>query len=126
MVFWILAAMALYLVNVYMAGLMLFARIGPVAYSGPRDSLPEPGVYRARTLKAAANFAENLPVFLGLGLLALVVNGADLSLATLGAEIFVLSRIVYIAVYIAGVPLVRSVIFTFGLIGMGMMAWALV
>ncbi len=125
MVFWILAGLAVYLANVYLAGMMLMARIGPVAYMGPRDSLPQPGLYRARALKAARNLAENLPVFLGLGLLALLVEGANMALAVWGAQVFVLSRILYVGVYIAGVPLVRSVVFTVGLAGLIMMVAAL-
>ncbi len=125
MVFWLLAGMALYLINVHLAGMLLLLQVGPVTHSGPRDSLPAAGPYRARALRAADNFAENLPVFLGLGLLALVVEGADLAQAILGAQIFVLTRIAYIAVYVAGVPLVRSVIFTAGFIGLVMMALAL-
>ena len=76
-------------------------------------------------MKAARNLAENLPVFLGLGLLALLVEGANMALAVWGAQVFVLSRILYAGVYIAGVPLVRSVVFTVGLAGLIMMAAAL-
>jgi uncharacterized MAPEG superfamily protein len=76
-------------------------------------------------LKAAHNLSENLPVFLGLGLLALLVEGANMALAVWGAQVFVLSRILYVGVYIAGVPLVRSVVFTVGLAGLIMMAAAL-
>lgn len=125
MEFWILAGLGLYLVNVHLAGLLLMVQVGPVAHSGPRDSLPEPGRHRARALRAADNFAENLPVFLGLGFLALVAEGADMVQAVLGAQIFVLSRVVYIAVYVAGVPMVRSGVFMAGFIGLVLMALAL-
>ncbi len=122
---WVLAGLGLYLVNVHLAGLLLLMQVGPVTHSGPRDSLPEPGRYRARALRAADTFAENLPVFLGLGLLALVVEGADIAQAVLGAQVFVLSRVLYIAVYVAGVPMVRSVVFMAGFIGLVIMALAL-
>jgi len=122
---WLLAGLGLYLLNVHLAGLLLLMQVGPVTHSGPRDSLPEPGHYRARALKAADNFAENLPVFLGLGLMALVVEGADMAQAVLGAQVFVLSRVIYIAVYVAGVPMVRSVVFMAGFIGLAIMALAL-
>ncbi|MEM6589968.1 MAG: MAPEG family protein [Pseudomonadota bacterium] len=125
MVFWILAGIGAYLVNVYLAGWMLFARIGPVAYMGPRDSLPEDGVYRARAVKSAANFLENLPIFLALGVLTLVVDGADQAMAILGAQIFVLSRLVYMAVYVSGAPFIRSVVFTVGMAGLFLMGYAL-
>ena len=123
---WLVSGLALYLANVHLAGLLLMAQVGPLMHSGPRDSLPEPGRYRARALKAADNFAENLPVFLGLGLLALVVEGADRAQAVLGAQLFVLSRVLYIAVYLAGVPRVRSAVFVAGFIGLVLMALALV
>lgn len=126
MVFWILAGLALYLMNVFGAGSFLMLRVGPTAYMGPRDSLPEPGKFHARALKSAKNFSESLPVFVVLGLLALIVDGVDLKLAEQGAMLFVLARLAYIAAYVAGVPYVRSVIFTAGFAGLGMMAYAVI
>ncbi|MEO0370275.1 MAG: MAPEG family protein [Pseudomonadota bacterium] len=125
MVLWILAGIGAYLGNVYLASGLLLARIGPAAYMGPRDTLPKAGIYQERARKSAVNFMENLPVFLGLGVLALVVDGADQTLAGLGAQIFVLSRLAYMAVYVAGLPFIRSGIFTAGMAGMGIMAYAL-
>jgi len=125
MVTWLLAGMALYLVNVQLAGLLLLSKVGPRIYAGPRDDLPPDGVTRARALKAAQNFAENLPVFLGLGILAMVIPTADQQLAIVGAQLFVLSRVAYIAVYVSGIPYLRSVIFTAGIVGLGLMAFAL-
>jgi len=122
---WLMAGLALYLVNVHLAGLLLLVQVGPVTHSGPRDSLPAPGRYRARALRAAENFAENLPIFVTLGLLALAVEGAEMAQAVLGAQIFVLSRVVYIAVYVAGVPMMRSVVFMAGFVGLAIMALAL-
>jgi len=122
---WVMAGLGLYLINVHLAGLLLMAQVGPMTHAGPRDDLPPPGRYRARALRAADNFAENLPVFLGLGLMALVVEGADMAQAVLGAQIFVLSRVLYIAVYVTGVPVVRSVVFMAGFIGLAIMALAL-
>ena len=125
MVFWILAGIGAYLVNVYLAGMLLFARVGPVAYMGPRDALPEDSIYRARALKSAANFIENLPIFLTLGVLSFVVEGTDQALAVLGAQIFVLSRLVYMLVYVAGVPFIRPLVFTVGALGLILMGYAL-
>lgn len=125
MLFWILAGIGAYLLNLYFASGMLFARVGPLAYMGPRDDLPENGIYRARALKSATNFQENLPIFLVLGVLAFVVEGADQAMAVLGAQIFVLSRLVYMPIYIAGIPVVRSLVFSVGLIGLILMGYAL-
>lgn len=125
MVFWILACLGLYLINVYSAGSLLMLQVGPKAYMGPRDSLPEPTKYYGRMQKAATNFGENLPVFLALAVLSLIVEGADMAEAVLGAKIFVLARVAYIAVYVAGVPYVRSVVFASGLVGLTLMSLAL-
>ena len=126
MVFWILAGIGTYLLTVYLPAMILFAQIGMVTYTGPRDSLPEPGVLRARALRAASNYQEHLPVFLGLGLLAMFVPGADVAQAALGAKIFVLSRLVYVATYVSGLPMVRSVVFAIGFVGLVKMALSLI
>lgn len=125
MVFWILMGLGLYVVNVYLAGAMLFLRIGPTAYMGPRDTLPDPSKFYARAQKSVANFAESLPVFLTLGILALVVEGVDMAGAELGAMIFVLLRMLYIAVYISGVPFIRSLVYSAGHVGLILMLLAL-
>mgnify|MGYP001793226410 CR=1 FL=1 len=125
MVNMILLGIGAYLINVYVAASLLMVRIGPLAYMGPRDTLPEPSVIRARALKSANNFAENLPIFLALGILALVVEGTDTGLAMLGAQIFVISRLLYMLVYMSGLPVVRSLVFTAGAAGLAMMAIAL-
>ncbi|MEM8775425.1 MAG: MAPEG family protein [Pseudomonadota bacterium] len=125
MVSWILACLGVYILYVFAAGTILFARIGPTAYMGPRDNLPAQSVYYERAKKASVNFAETLPVFLGLAILALVVDSADLVLAQLGAMLYVLTRLVYLPVYVSGIPFIRSVVFTPALVGLGMMAWAL-
>ena len=126
MVFWILAGLAAYLLTVYLPAMILFAQIGMLAYTGPRDTLPEPGVRRARALRAASNFQEHMPVFLGLGLLAMLVPGADMAQAALGAEIFVLSRLVYVAIYVSGLPVVRSAVFAVGFAGLVLMALSMI
>ncbi|MDA3858453.1 MAG: MAPEG family protein [Roseovarius sp.] len=126
MVFWILAGIGAYLLTIYLPAMILFAQIGIVAYTGPRDTLPEPGVLRARALRAANNFQEHMPVFLGLGLLAMLVPGADMAQAGLGAGIFVLSRLIYLAIYVSGLPMVRSGVFAVGFAGLVMMALSLI
>jgi len=125
MVFWIFSGLAVYLVNVYMAGILLIGENGLRLSLGPRDTLAEPSVYHARILKSAANYAENLPVFLTFGVLAIVVEGADMAQAVLGAQIFVFARIAYLAVYISGVPLIRTLVFMVSMVGLGIMAASL-
>ncbi|MEL6377708.1 MAG: MAPEG family protein [Pseudomonadota bacterium] len=126
MVFWILACFAVYLFYVFSTGMILFARVGPSAYMGPRDNLPEQSVYYERAKKAAMNFSETLPIFVGLAILSLVQEDADLAMARFGATLYVLARLFYFPIYVSGLPFVRSIVFMPVLIGLGMMAVALI
>jgi uncharacterized MAPEG superfamily protein len=126
MQFWILAGLGVFLINVYVPTLLYFPAEGLTRHLGPRDHLPEPGAMVLRARRSLANHQENLPFFLTLGILALIVDGADLGLAVLGAQMFVLSRIAYIALYVLGVPVVRSLAYVVGLVGCLIMAWALI
>ncbi len=122
---WLLMGMALYLVTAYIPSLMLLQVIGVGKYLGTRDDPPEPKPHHARAIRARDNFRENLPVFLGLGLLVLITPEADQSIALRGAQTFVLSRLVYLPAYISGVPVVRSAVFMLGWCGLLVMALAL-
>lgn len=125
MVIWMLAAIAVYYAGVFLPALFLLPRIGVAAYAGHRDVEPEPGLIHARALRAQRNLAENLPVFLGLALLSLVLPEADISLAVTGAAVFVLARVVYLPLYLMAVPYLRSLVYGVGLTGQIVMALAL-
>lgn len=126
MEFWILTALAVYLLGIYFGSALLIMKIGPVAYAGSRDAQPQDSTLRARALRASRNYQENLPVFLALAILALIVDTVNMPQALLGAQIFVIARIIYIPVYLAAVPFLRSVVFMVGLVGLGLMALAIV
>ena len=68
----------------------------------------------------------NFPTFLALAVLAMIVPETDMAFAKLGAAIFVVSRAIFHVVYMMGIPVLRSVIWTAGWIGQIMMAVALV
>lgn len=126
MTFWILACLALYLVNIYIPTVLYLPAEGMARHLGPRDDLPPASAMVGRARRSLANFQENLPIFLGLALLSMIVEGADSGRALLGAQIFVISRVAYIPLYLAGVPLLRSLAYTVGLFGCLLMAIALV
>ncbi len=125
MLVWILLGLGAYILHFMTAATLLMQQIGVMTYMGPRDTLPDPSVYRARALKATQNAAETLPVFLTLGILALVIDGADQALAVLGAQIYVFARLVYLAVYMSGITVIRSVVFTVSAAGLAIMGYAL-
>jgi len=126
MLYWILAAMAVYLVGVFLPSLPLIGQIGLKDYLGSRDADPAPGKFRARAQRATRNMQETLQVFLALAVLSMVVPGSDAAQALLGAQIYVLARAAYLPLYLAGIPVLRSAAFIVGLAGMLILALAMV
>lgn len=125
MLFWILCAITLYYLGLFLPPVLLIPRIGIVAYVGSRDAEPDPNVLHARAKRADRNLSENLPVFLALGVLSMIVGEADTAQALLGAQIFVLARVAYLPVYLMAVPWLRSGLWTVGWLGIVVMALAL-
>lgn len=122
MTFWILAVLLLYFVQTLLPPMFRYVlRSEPqiLATLGPRDTPPETSVYGARSERALGNSGEALLLFLPLALL-----GQDVAGAVLGAQIFVLSRIAYVPAYVLGIPVLRSAIWTVGVAGLGLMAFA--
>lgn len=84
--------------------------------AGPRDDLPPPKKYQARMLRVVDNHREGLTMFAPLVLIAAVAQISN-QWTVLGAQLFFYSRLAHAVLYIAGVPLVRPLAWTVGLIG---------
>ena len=128
----------LLLLVVYMAGitwlLLLAASLirargwtldGMKVAMGNRDDLPEATPFAGRADRTARNTLENFVLFAALVLVA-HVSGTQSPRVLLGAEIFFWSRLLFIAVYYAGIPYLRTVVWTAGFVGLAMMGSALV
>jgi uncharacterized MAPEG superfamily protein len=87
---------------------------------GNRDHVRPLTVVGQRAARALANMHEALPVFLALALMNMIV-GTAAGMAITGAVIFLIARIVYIAVYMAGVAVVRTLVWAVGWVGLAMM-----
>lgn len=122
---WLILGTILYLLTCYAPALFMLAGLGLKGYLGSRDDEAITHKVHARTERAARNFRENYPVFMGLGVLSFVVVEADIALATTGAAVFVLARVVYLPLYMSGVPILRSAVFMVGWGGMVAMIVAL-
>jgi len=125
MLIWILLAILVYYAGLFLPSLFLIPRIGLGQYLGSRDGDPEPDKIAGRFQRAHRNFQENLPPFLALAVLAMIVPDVDMAMAILGAKLFVFGRIAFLPLYIIAAPLVRSGAFLVGLGGMAMIALAL-
>ena len=92
---------------------------------GNRDHVRPLTVVGGRAERALANMHEALPVFLALALLNMIV-GTAAGLAVTGATLFLVARVVYVAVYMAGVPVLRTLVLAAGWAGLVMMIVPLV
>lgn len=126
MVFWLLAGLAVLLVNIYLSAALYLPTEGLDAHLRGRDRQVDRGVLAARVERALVNLKENMPFFLVLGLLALIVEGAEMGQAVLGSQIFVLARIAYIPAYLSAIPGLRSVMYGIASVGLVMMLLAVI
>ncbi|WP_298498370.1 MAPEG family protein [uncultured Maritimibacter sp.] len=120
MVFWILAAIVLHVVHVFLPAGLYLPREGVANHLGGRDELPEPSLLTGRARRALANWQESFPVFILLSLCALVLDAGEG--ATIGAMIFVIGRVAYLPLYLTGIPGLRSAAWVVAVAGLVLMA----
>jgi uncharacterized MAPEG superfamily protein len=92
---------------------------GLMPMAGSRDGLPEPKPFQARTKRVVDNHREGLTIFAPL-VLAAALGHVTNSWTVLGAQLFFYSRVVHAVLYLLGVPLVRPLAWTVGIVGTGM------
>lgn len=92
---------------------------------GNRDTMRPLTPVGARAARALANMQEAMPVFLGLALMNMIVAPAAADALT-GAWIFLIARVIYVAVYMSGVAVIRTLVWAAGLFGLLAMAAPLV
>ncbi|MEM7505627.1 MAG: MAPEG family protein [Pseudomonadota bacterium] len=88
---------------------------------GSRDEPRDMTAFQGRMRRIVANHIEGLVVFAGL-VLAAHLAGISSSTTQIGAILFVLARVLFAVTYMAGVPVVRSVIWGVGTFGILMIA----
>ncbi|MFI4936317.1 MAG: MAPEG family protein [Caulobacterales bacterium] len=92
--------------------------------AGARDALPEPKPFQARTKRVVDNHREGLTMFAPLVLAAALAHVSN-NWTVLGAELFFYSRVVHAGLYLAGVPMIRPLVWAVGLVGTLMVLAAL-
>ncbi len=123
MIPWILAVLALFVVQTFLPSVARAASGDPEQRAflvGPRDMRPAPTLLAGRMERALRNMFEALPVFLTLALLA-VIQGIDSGLAVTGAAVFFFARVAYVPAYGSGIVLLRSGVWTVGFVGLILM-----
>lgn len=109
-----------------MAAIQLKTRQYGVEWNmGARDGEQPPlNPVAARVGRAQANFFETFPIVL-FAAVALVVAERTTQYTAFGAGLWLGARIVYLPLYWAGVPKLRTLVFLASVVGVGMMVWPL-
>jgi uncharacterized MAPEG superfamily protein len=93
--------------------------------AGNREGMPEIKGWGGRAARAHRNMLENLVLFAVL-VLAAVVAGKTNATTLLGAQIFLVARIAYALVYVAGIPWLRTATWGVSVVGLAMIFMQLI
>jgi uncharacterized MAPEG superfamily protein len=91
--------------------------VGLPTLAGNREGLGEFKGWPGRAQRAHRNMLENLVLFAILVIVAVLANKTN-STTLLGAQLFFWARLVYAPVYVAGIPWVRTAVWTVSVIGL--------
>ena len=112
-------------IHIFVAVRFKTAQYGRAWNGSARDeALPPPTAVTGRLIRAQANFQETFPIA-AVALLGVVIAGRTSQWTALGGWIWLAARIVYIPLYWAGVPVVRTIVWTVSMVGVGMVIWPL-
>jgi len=114
---WLAWAVALTFAQMLIAVSGATLQVGLPALAGNREGLPPCTGWAGRAQRAHRNMLENLVLFAALVLVAVISNKAN-STTLLGAQIFVWARLAYALVYLAGIPWLRTGVWTVSVVGL--------
>ncbi len=116
----LLWSVVLGLVQLMVATVMATRELGTKWNMSPRDEPTRPvSVVTGRMLRAFGNFKETF-VFFAVAVLAVTLLGKGNATSALGAQLYFWARVVYVPVYAAGIPVLRTLIWLVSLAGMVM------
>ena len=114
-------SVVLLFVHIMIQGVTATRERGVAWNAGPRDGMaPLKGQVAGRAQRALDNFKETYPAFIALAL-ALAVSGRTGGPGGLGAELWLGARVVYLPLYLFGVPYLRTAVFGLSAVGLVMM-----
>ena len=85
--------------------------------SGPRDEARPVTGMAARLDRALRNFLETFPLFAAAVLACVATGKVGGTLTVYGAGLYVAARALYVPLYAAGTPMVRTLVWTASMIG---------
>ena len=118
---WLLFAVFLTFGQVLVAVVGGQLQLGLAVLAANRENMAEYQGWAGRAQRAHRNMLESMVLFVPLVLIA-VVAGKTNATTLLGAQIFVLARLVYALVYYAGIPWLRTGVWFVSEVGLAMIA----
>jgi uncharacterized MAPEG superfamily protein len=112
-------AVLLTFVQMLVAVMGAIVQVGLPALAANREGLASCTGWAGRAARAHHNMLENLVLFAALVLVA-VVAGRTNSTTLLGAQLFFWARLVYAAVYLAGIPWLRTALWLVSVVGLAL------
>jgi uncharacterized MAPEG superfamily protein len=118
----IVASVVLLFVHIGAQAIAATSELGSAWNAGPRDEGARPqGVVAGRAERALRNYLETYPAFAVLAV-ASVASGRVDGIGFIGGAVWLIARIVYLPLYLAGIPYWRSLVWLAAVIGLAMMA----
>jgi uncharacterized MAPEG superfamily protein len=118
-------AIALGLIYVLLAAALGTAQRGLVWNASNRDGEPKPLTgAAARAWRANRNFLETFPFFAA-AILGVVLAKTNSPHTALGAQIYLWARLIYLPVYVIGIPYLRTLVWAVSVWGLLQVLWAL-
>ena len=112
-------------IHIFVATRVKTAQYGRKWNVSARDqSLPEPSPVTGRLMRAQTNFQETFPIAI-VALLGVVIAERTSQWTSVGGWIWLGARAVYLPLYWAGIPVVRTLVWIIALIGLAMVMWPL-
>ena len=119
------ATLALALVNILWAGNARTRQYGTDWNMGARDEkMPPLNPLAGRLLRAQANLYETLPLFIAAVLGAAILDRLGWK-TEVGASLYAVCRLIYLPLYAAGIPKIRTLVFAVSLAGLILCWWAM-
>ncbi|NIJ08307.1 putative MAPEG superfamily protein [Sphingomonas vulcanisoli] len=123
---WLGLTLVLALVQIFLAGHFRTKQYGTDWNVGARDKeMPPLDPLAGRLVRAQANLFETLPLYIG-GLLGAVAAGHLGWKTNIGAPLYFFARLIYVPLYAAGIPYIRSLVWLAGTAGLLLILWALI
>ncbi|WGF89379.1 MAPEG family protein [Marinivivus vitaminiproducens] len=104
------------LVHVVATGMCVTLQDGLAVSISPRDDAPALRGAYGRVLRSYRNFMETFAFFLAAVLMAETLDRHN-DLTAWGAHLYVWGRLAYIPLYVAGVPVIRSLVWAIASLG---------